>query len=42
MEDRAFDLTIPVTRQFRTLWTIMGVIWIINGLLSIRSRLKTL
>ena len=35
MEDRTFDLTIPVTRQFRTLWTIMGVIWIINGLLSI-------
>ena len=35
MKERTFDLTVPVTRQFRMIWWIMGILQIFNGLLSV-------
>ncbi len=35
MEERTYDLTVPVTRQLRVLWRILGVIQIPNGLMHI-------
>ena len=37
MEERTFDLTIPVTRGFRVTQTAMGVIFFILGLLNLES-----
>ncbi len=37
MEERTFDLTVPVTRPFRVLWTSLGVIWIILGLMYLQE-----
>lgn len=31
MEERTFDLTVPVTRPFRGIWMGLGVIWIFLG-----------
>ena len=35
MEERTFDLTVPVTRPFRVIWTIAGVGWIICGIVNV-------
>ena len=35
MKERTFDLTVPVTRQFRMIWWIMGILQIFNGLMSV-------
>ena len=35
MEERTFDLTVPVTRPFRVIWTIAGVGWIICGFVNV-------
>ena len=37
MEERTFDLTIPVTRAFRGTQTGMGVIFIILGILNLEN-----
>ena len=37
MEERTFYLTVPVTRPFRVLWTSLGVIWIILGLMYLQE-----
>ena len=35
MEERTFDLTVPVTRLFRVIWIVIGVGWIICGFVNI-------
>ncbi len=35
MEERTFDLTVPVTRPFRVIWNIAGVGWIICGFVNV-------
>ena len=35
MNERTFDLTVPVGRQHRMLWGALGVVQIINGLLQL-------
>lgn len=37
MEERTFDLTVPVTRPFRGIWTGLGVIWIVIGFLNLED-----
>ncbi|MDE3259308.1 MAG: hypothetical protein OYM47_15890 [Gemmatimonadota bacterium] len=37
MEERTFDLTVPVTRAFRGIWTGLGVIWIVIGFLNLED-----
>ncbi len=37
MEERTFDLTVPVTRPLRVIWTSLGVIWIILGLMYLQE-----
>ena len=35
MEERTFDLTVPLTRPFRVIWNIAGVGWIICGFVNV-------
>lgn len=37
MEELSFDLTVPVTRPFRGIWTGIGVIWIVLGFLQLEE-----
>lgn len=37
MEERTFDLTVPVTRPFRGIWTGLGIIWIVIGFLNLED-----
>ncbi len=37
MEERTFDLTVPVTRPFRVIWTGLGVIWIFLGFVNFQE-----
>ena len=37
MEERTFDLTVPVTRPFRAIWTGLGVIWIFLGFVNLQE-----
>lgn len=36
-ENPIFDLTVPVTRPFRGIWTGLGVIWIVLGFLNLED-----
>lgn len=36
-EKPTFDLTVPVTRPFRGIWTGMGVIWVVLGFLNLQD-----
>ena len=37
MEERTFDLTVPITRPFRVIWTGLGVIWIFLGFVNLQE-----
>ena len=36
-ENPIFDLTVPVTRPFRGIWTGLGIIWVVLGFLNLED-----